>query len=112
MRCAVRWIIALALAIVLMAALSCGALAQDSYGEGNVLIAVDMDRFQVNENADYPEGTMGTLVWGEDALTGAGTRPAFAPRAYTPPSGSFPRRNMRSGPSTRWGRPSFSPTCA
>lgn len=86
----VRWIFALAAAIALTAALLCGAQAQDFYGEGNVLIAVDMGPFRVNEEAGYPEGTMGTLIWGEDARAGTSTRPAFAPRAYTPTLGVVP----------------------
>ena len=62
MKCTVRWILALAFAFILLAALPCGAIAQNFYGEGNVLIAVDMGHFQVNEDVDYPEGTMGTLI--------------------------------------------------
>ena len=90
MRCTVRWIFALAFALALFSALSCGALAQNFYGEGNVLIAVDMGHFQVNEGVHYPEGTMGTLVWGEGAATGTSTRPAFASREYTPTLGVVP----------------------
>ena len=85
---AIRWILALAFALAL---LCCGAQAQqDFYGEGNVLIAVDMGPFRVNEDAVYPEGTMGTLVWGDGAATGTSTRPAFAPRTYTPTLGVVP----------------------
>ena len=84
----IRWILALAFALAL---LCCGAQAQqDFYGEGNVLIAVDMGPFRVNEEAGYPEGTMGTLVWGDGAATGTSTRPAFAPRTYTPTLGVVP----------------------
>ena len=45
MRYAVRWIITLAFVTGLMAVLFCGTLAQDFYGEGNVLIAVDIGSF-------------------------------------------------------------------
>ena len=38
------------------------ANAQDFYGEGNVLIAVDMGEYKENDAVSYPEGTMGTLV--------------------------------------------------
>ena len=74
MRCKARWIPAFAFMLVL---LCCCAQAQDFYGEGNVLIAVDMGPFRINEEAGYTEGTMGTLAWGEDASTGISTRPAF-----------------------------------
>ena len=40
---------------------------QDFYGEGNVLIAVDMAPYAQNEAVSYPEGTLGTLQWGPDA---------------------------------------------
>ena len=59
------------------------ALAQDFYGEGNVLIAVDMGPYAENENAGYPEGTLGTLQWGEDASAGESTRPAIHNHPYT-----------------------------
>ena len=85
-----RRILPLAFLIALITALSRGALAQDFYGEGNVLIAVDLGQFCVNEDVSYPEGTMGTLIWGEDALTGTSTRPAFESRAYTPTLGVIP----------------------
>lgn len=55
--------------------------AQDFYGEGNVLIAVDMGKYAENEDVDYPEGTMGKLTWGADAPRGTGTRPAFDPHS-------------------------------
>lgn len=90
-----RWITVTAL--VLTAVLLCSAQAQDFYGEGNVLIAVDMGSFRVNEEAEYPEGTMGTLVWGEDALSGTSTRPAFAPRMYTPTLGVVPAEEYEIG---------------
>ena len=70
----------------------CGAAAaQDFCGEGNVLIAVDMGPFRVNEETGYPEGTMGTLIWGEGALTGTNTRPAFAPPDVYPCAQHRPR---------------------
>lgn len=56
------------------------AIAQDFYGEGNVLIAVDMGEFRQNGEVSYPEGTMGTLVWGDAAKEGESTRPAFTLR--------------------------------
>lgn len=59
--------------------------AQDFYGEGNVLVAVDMSAYAENENVIYPEGTMGTLTWGDDAPTGVSTREAFGNRTYTVP---------------------------
>ena len=68
-----------------VAALSPAAMAQDFYGEGNVLIAVDMGPYAENDAVAYPEGTMGSLVWGDDAPEGTSTRPAFSPRAYTVP---------------------------
>ena len=55
------------------------AIAQNFYGEGNVLIAVDMGEFRQNDEVSYPEGTMGTLVWGDAAKEGESTRPAFTP---------------------------------
>ncbi len=73
-------IIILFLAIVF--GLSMTAKAQDFYGEGNVLIAVDMAPYAENEDVDYPEGTMGTLIWGADAPTGESTREAFNNRHY------------------------------
>ena len=73
-------IIILFLAIVF--GLSMTAKAQDFYGEGNVLIAVDMAPYAENEEVSYPEGTMGTLVWGEDAPTGVSTRPDFSNHGY------------------------------
>ncbi len=62
--------------------LSAGAKAQDFYGEGNVLIAVDMAPYAENDEVSYPEDTMGTLQWGEGAPTGKSTRPDFSPHAY------------------------------
>ena len=72
-------LLALGCALVFGAALT--VRAQDFYGEGNVLIAVDMAPYGVNGEVDYPEGTMGTLVWGEDAPRGESSRPAFALRS-------------------------------
>ncbi len=76
------WLCAAALCVAL---LPTAALAQDFYGEGNVLIAVDMGPYAENEDADYPEGTLGTLQWGEGAPTGESTRDAFRPRAFAVP---------------------------
>ena len=59
--------------------------AQDFYGEGNVLIAVDMAPYAENEEVNYPENTMGTLIWGDDAPTGESTRPEFNNKIYTVP---------------------------
>lgn len=73
-----------------MALLTLSARAQDYYGEGNVLVAVDMARYRVNDAVSYPEGTMGTLVWGEDAPEGESTRPEFNNRAYTVPENITP----------------------
>ena len=53
------------------------AYAQDFYGEGNVLIAVDMGDYAENEGVYYPEKTMGTLVWGSDAPVGKSSRAPF-----------------------------------
>ena len=47
-----------------------------------MLIAVDMAPYAENEKVDYPDGTMGTLVWGEDAPEGESTREAFNNRHY------------------------------
>ena len=67
------WLCVLALCASLLPA---AALAvQDFYGEGNVLIAVDMGPYAENDEAFYPEGTLGTLQWGTDAPTGVSTRP-------------------------------------
>ena len=76
--------------LALIFGLSMTARAQDFYGEGNVLIAVDMAPYAENENVDYPEGTMGTLVWGPDAPTGDSTRPAFAGFSYEAPPVAAP----------------------
>ena len=79
-----KWLL-WALAVLLLTALLSGtAFAQNFYGKGNVLIAVDMAQYAENEDVYYPEGNMGTLVWGEDAPTGEGTRAAFEPKAWTP----------------------------
>ena len=64
------------------------ANAQDFYGEGNVLIAVDMGAYAENENVSYPKGTMGKLVWGADAPVGESTRAAFDNRKYDPANAS------------------------
>jgi len=61
------------------------ALAQDFYGEGNVLIAVDMGPYAENEEVFYSEGTLGTLQWGGDAPTGVSTRAEFNAHSYTVP---------------------------
>ena len=71
-------------AILYFSLFSATAKAQDFYGEGNVLIAVDMGPYEENENVDYPEGTMGNLVWGADAPIGVSTRAAFNNRKYDP----------------------------
>ena len=73
--------------LTLVFGLALTAKAQDFYGEGNVLIAVDMAAYAENEDVDYPEGTMGTLVWGKDAPTGVSTREAFTYNTYTVPEG-------------------------
>lgn len=62
------------------------AQAQDFYGEGNVLIAVDMGPYKENEDVVSLDGTMGTLEWGADAPTGTSTRPAFNNRKYNVPA--------------------------
>ncbi len=62
------------------------AQAQDFYGEGNVLIAVDMGPYKENEDVVSLDGTMGTLEWGADAPTGTSTRPAFDNRKYNVPT--------------------------
>ncbi|MBO4830837.1 MAG: hypothetical protein J5569_00005, partial [Oscillospiraceae bacterium] len=67
----------LILFLTLVFGLALTAKAQDFYGEGNVLIAVDIAPYAENEYVDYPEGTMGTLRWGEDAEEGESTREAF-----------------------------------
>ena len=72
-------LLSLGLALLFGAALT--VRAQDFYGEGNVLIAVDMAPYGENGDVDYPEGTMGTLVWGADAPRGESSRPAFALRS-------------------------------
>ena len=72
-------------AALAVSVLPSAALAQDVYGEGNVLIAVDMGSFAENEDAVYPDSTLGTLVWGKDAPAGESTRAAFKPRAYAVP---------------------------
>ena len=77
-------------ALVLLALLPTSALAQDFYGEGNVLIAVDMGPYAENEDVSYPEGTLGTLVWGPDAPTGENTRADFDPHPYTVPADVTP----------------------
>ncbi len=59
--------------------------AQDFYGEGNVLVAVDMSEYAENEDAVYHEGSMGTLTWGDDAPTGVSSRDTFDSRMYTVP---------------------------
>ncbi len=66
------------------------AYAQDFYGEGNVLIAVDMGEYAENEDVYYPEGTMGKLVWGEDAPTGVSTRVIPKIKQYTVPDNITP----------------------
>ncbi len=73
------WLCAVVLCAV---ALPTTARAQDFYGEGNVLIAVDLAPYAVNEAVSYPTGTMGTLVWGDDAPSGTSTRPAFRNHVY------------------------------
>ena len=70
-------------AALVLAVLPTAAWAQDFYGEGNVLIAVDMGPYAENDEAGYPEGTLGTLQWGPDAPTGVSTRPEFNAHAYT-----------------------------
>ena len=74
------WLCVIALCASLLPA---AALAQDFYGEGNVLIAVDMGPYAENEAVSYPEGTLGTLVWGPDAASGENTRDAFNAHTYT-----------------------------
>ncbi|MCR5684495.1 MAG: leucine-rich repeat protein [Lachnospiraceae bacterium] len=66
------------------------AYAQDFYGEGNVLIAVDMGKYAENENVSYPEGTMGTLIWGDDAPAGTSTRVIPDIKTYIVPDGIMP----------------------
>ncbi len=74
------------LVVILIMLLFCAsASALDFYGEGNLLVAVDMGAYAENEDVSYPEGTMGTLVWGADAPEGESTVPAFAPKAFTVP---------------------------
>ena len=41
--------------LILFTALPCAVQAQDFYGEGNVLIAVDMSEFGENDDVDYPD---------------------------------------------------------
>ena len=61
-RQALIWLCVTALCVSLLPA---AALAvQDFYGEGNVLIAVDMAPYAENDEVSYPEGTLGTLQWG------------------------------------------------
>ena len=81
----VRALALLCAAALCTALLPATALAQDFYGKGNVLIAVDMGPYAENDEAGYPEGTLGTLQWGEGAPTGVSTRPAFRPRAFAVP---------------------------
>ena len=82
-RQALIWLCVTALCVSLLPA---AALAvQDFYGEGNVLIAVDMGPYAENDEVSYPEGTLGTLQWGPDAPTGESTRDAFRPRAFAVP---------------------------
>jgi len=59
--------------------------AQDFYGEGNVLIAVDMASYEENGDVKYNEGTFGKIVWGDDAPEGESTRPAFNNKKYKVP---------------------------
>ena len=81
----VRALALLCAAALCVALLPATALAQDFYGEGNVLIAVDMAPYAENEAVSYPEGTLGTLQWGEGAPTGVSSRPAFNAHPYTVP---------------------------
>ena len=76
-----RPILLLTLLSSLLLSTALPAFAQNFYGSGNVLIAVDMAQYAENDMVDYPEGTMGTLIWGEDAPTGENTRPAFSPHS-------------------------------
>ena len=76
-----RFLLALA-AVCLLISLTLTAKAQDFYGKGNVLIAVDMAPYAENGDVSYPEDSMGILVWGEDAPEGENTREAFQNRHY------------------------------
>ena len=71
-------------AAALLAVTPLTARAQDFYGEGNVLIAVDMGPYAENEDVSYPGGTMGNLKWGADAPTGVSTRAQFNNKKYNP----------------------------
>ena len=82
-RIIVRALALLCAAALCTALLPAAALAQDFYGKGNVLIAVDMAPYAENEAVSYPEGTLGTLQWGEGAPTGVSSRPAFNAHPYT-----------------------------
>ena len=68
-------------AVIMLALMPVTAYAQEFYGEGNVLIAVDVGEYAENEDVYYHEGTMGELTWGADAPRGTGTRPAFNPHS-------------------------------
>ena len=73
---------------ILYSCILCGTQqvqAQDFYGQGNVLIAVDMSPYAENDDAVCREGTMGTLIWGDDAPEGVSTRPDFSFSTYTVP---------------------------
>ena len=80
-----------ALTVALLAAALAGAAnAQDFYGTGNVLIAVDMAPYAENEAVSYPEGSMGTIVWGEDAPFLESTRSPFRPEYSAPDTPAAP----------------------
>ncbi len=80
-------------ALALFSVLSANVVnAQDFYGEGNVLIAVDMGEFAENEKAKYSENSMGKLVWGENARSGISTRPEFSNQKHIVPDSIKPAR--------------------
>ncbi|MBR1497923.1 MAG: S-layer homology domain-containing protein [Oscillospiraceae bacterium] len=68
---------------LLLGILPAGVLAQDFYGEGNVLIAVDMSEY---EEDGGESGGLGTLRWGEGAGTGESTRLFAEITPYTAPT--------------------------
>lgn len=74
------------IAMFMLCAFFCeDAQAQDFYGKGNVLIAVDMEQYGENEDVLYATDTMGKLVWGEDAPDGTSSRPTFNNKPYAVP---------------------------
>ncbi len=67
--------------------------AQDFYGEGNVLIAVDMASYEENEDVKINSGSFGKIIWGDDAPEGISTRPEFNNRKYKVPDSVVALKN-------------------